>query len=71
MIGTVTWVERPDVVPLGSEQAFAIHSKAQLGLSDWKPGDTRCYSLTRRRHAGRTSWTLAVAFGPRACRRGR
>jgi hypothetical protein len=71
LTGTVTWVERPDVVPLGSAQAFAIHSKAHLLLSDWKPGDKRCFNLTRTRRKARTLWTLLPALGPRACKHAR
>jgi hypothetical protein len=71
LTGTVTWVERPDVVALGSEQAFAIHSKAHLLLSDWKPGDKRCFNLNRTRREARTSWSLLPALGPRACKRAR
>jgi hypothetical protein len=69
LTGTVTWIQRPEVVPLGSEQAYAIHSQAQLLLSDWKPGDKRCFNLTRTRRDGRTSWHLMAAPGPRACKR--
>jgi hypothetical protein len=66
--GTVTWVERADVIPLNSQQSFAIHSPARLLLIDWKPGDRRCYSLTRTRSEGRTSWSLSPAFGDHACK---
>jgi len=69
LTATVEWIRRSDVLSTGSEQAFAIHSKAQFLLTNWTPGDRRCYRLTRRRRAGRTSWSLFPALGAHACRR--
>ncbi len=57
--GSVTWVERPDVIPRGSQQAFAIHSPSQLGLIKWKRGDEICLRLTRTRDRGKTSWSIS------------
>jgi len=57
--GTATWVERPDVIARGSQQAFAIHSPSQLGLIKWKPGDEICLRLTRIRDRGKTSWRMS------------
>ena len=71
LTGTVTWVERPNVIPADSQQAFAIHSPAKLLLIDWKAGDRACFKLTRRREAGRTSWLLMRALGEQACHRRR
>ena len=70
LVGTVAWVQRPEVVPLRSRQAFAIHSPTRLGLGGWRRGDRICLLLTRRTHDGRTQWELAATVPDAGCRGG-
>lgn len=70
LVGTVAWVQRPEVVPLGSRQALAIHSPTRLGLSGWRRGDRICLLLTRLTRNGRTQWELAATVPDAGCRGG-
>lgn len=70
LVGTVAWVQRPEVVPLRSRQAFAIHSPTRLGLGGWRRGDRICLLLTRVIRDGRTQWELAAMVPDAGCRGG-
>lgn len=66
-LAQVHWVQKPGVLALHSQQAFAIHSPTQLGLNGWQRGDTICLLLTRTRTKEQTQWRLAALKPDAGC----
>ncbi len=60
LVGQVHWVQKPGVLALHSQQAFAIHSPTQLGLNGWQKGSKICLLLTRTRTREKTQWRLGA-----------
>lgn len=60
LVGQVYWVQKPGVLALHSQQAFAIHSPTQLGLNGWQKGSRICLLLTRTRTKEQTQWRLSA-----------
>ena len=70
LVGKVVWVQRSDVLPLNSRQAFAIHSPTRLGLAGWQRGSTICLLLTRTIKDEVRHWELSPMKPDAGCRGG-
>jgi len=68
LVGKVVWVQRGDVVALGSRPAFAIHSPARLGLREGQRGGTLCLLLTRNIRGEVLHWDLRILPTDTGCR---
>lgn len=68
--GKVVWVGRPGVIPLHSQQVFAIHSPARLGIHTGDRGATVCLLLTRNIRDEKTHWELTPMPPDAGCRGG-
>jgi hypothetical protein len=70
LVAQVRWVQKPGVLALHSQHAFAIHSPTQLGLNGWQRGDSICLLLTRTRSGDKMQWRLSALKPDAGCRGG-
>ncbi len=68
--GKVVWVQRPEVIALHSQPAFAIHSPARLGIRGQERGATVCLLLTRNIRNEKQHWELRAVKPDAGCRGG-
>ena len=68
LVGKVVWVQRSDVLPLNSRQAFCDPQPARLGLAGWQRGSTICLLLTRTIKDEVRHWELSPMKPDAGCR---
>lgn len=66
--GRVVWVQRPEVMALHSQPAFAIHSPARLGIRGSERGATLCLLLTRNIRDEKQQFELRAVKPDAGCR---